>query len=44
MTVSRNADGKTQHLVVNHRPRSSVLLFARLMGDPPNGDFTDWDL
>jgi hypothetical protein len=31
-TVLRNADGKAQHLVVNHRPRSSVLLFARLMG------------
>ena len=32
VTVKRNADGKAQHLVVNHRPRSSVLLFARLMG------------
>ncbi len=32
VTVARNAAGKTQHLVVNHRPRSSVLLFARLMG------------
>jgi hypothetical protein len=32
VTVKRNAEGKTQHLVVNHRPRSSVLLFARLMG------------
>lgn len=32
VTVHRNAEGKTQHLVVNHRPRSSVLLFARLMG------------
>jgi hypothetical protein len=32
VTVKRNAAGKTQHLVVNHRPRSSVLLFARLMG------------
>jgi len=32
VTVHRNAAGKTQHLVVNHRPRSSVLLFARIMG------------
>ena len=32
VTVKRNASGKTQHLVVNHRPRSSVILFARLMG------------
>jgi hypothetical protein len=32
VTVSRNAAGKAQHLVVNHRPRSSVLLFARVMG------------
>ena len=33
VTVHRNAAGKTQHLVVNHRPRSSVLLFARLMSE-----------
>jgi hypothetical protein len=33
VTVARNADGKAQHLVVNHRPRSSVLLFARIMGE-----------
>jgi hypothetical protein len=33
VTVHRDAAGKTQHLVVNHRPRSSVLLFARLMGE-----------
>ncbi len=33
VTVARNAAGKAQHLVVNHRPRSSVLLFARLMGE-----------
>ena len=33
VTVKRNADGKAQHLVVNHRPRSSVLLFARSMGE-----------
>ncbi|MBV9333743.1 MAG: hypothetical protein JO146_07025 [Candidatus Eremiobacteraeota bacterium] len=33
VTVHRNAEGKTQHLIVNHRPRSSVLLFAQLMGE-----------
>ena len=32
VTVTRNAAGQAQHLVVNHRPRSSVLLFARVMG------------
>ena len=32
VVVKRNAEGKAQHLVVNHRPRSSVVLFARLMG------------
>lgn len=32
VTVTRNTEGKCQHLVVNHRPRSSVLLFARIMG------------
>jgi len=33
VTVTRNAAGKAQHLVVNHRPRSAVLLLARLMGE-----------
>lgn len=33
VTVTRNAEGKAQRLVVNHRPRSSVLLFARAMGE-----------
>ncbi len=33
VTVTRNATGKAQHLVVNHRPRSSVMLFARVMGE-----------
>jgi hypothetical protein len=33
VTVIRNPAGKAQHIVVNHRPRSSVLLFARLMGE-----------
>ena len=31
--VSFNPAGKAQHLVVNHRPRSSLLLFSRLMGE-----------
>jgi hypothetical protein len=31
VTVTRNAAGKAQHLVVNHRPRNSLLLFSRLM-------------
>jgi hypothetical protein len=31
--VTRNAAGETQHIVVNHRPRSSVLLLSRLMGE-----------
>jgi hypothetical protein len=33
VTVTRNAAGEAEHLVVNHRPRSSVLLLARLMGE-----------
>jgi hypothetical protein len=33
VVVARDAAGQTQHVVVNHRPRSSVLLFSRLMGE-----------
>src|SRR3954454_3625630 len=33
VTVHRNAAGQAQSIVVNHRPRSSVLLFAELMGE-----------
>jgi hypothetical protein len=33
VTVARNAAGEAQHIVVNHRPRSSVLLLARLMSE-----------
>ena len=29
--VTFNADGKAHRLVVNHRPRSSLLLLSRLM-------------
>ena len=31
--VTRNAAGKTQHIVASYRPRSSVLLFAHLLGE-----------
>jgi hypothetical protein len=31
--VTFNPGGEAQHLVVNHRPRSSMLLFSRLMGE-----------
>jgi hypothetical protein len=31
VVVNRNSAGKTQRLVVLHRPRSSLLLFSRLM-------------
>jgi hypothetical protein len=31
VVVHRNDAGQTQHVVVNHRPRSSLLLFSRLM-------------
>ena len=33
VTVTRNAAGQTQHLVVNYRPRSSMLLVSRLLGE-----------
>ena len=33
VTVHRNAAGKAQRLVVNHRPRSSFLLFAHVLGE-----------
>ena len=33
VTVTRNAAGQAQHLVVNHRPRSSVLLVSRWLGE-----------
>ena len=29
--VSFNPDGKTQHVVVNHRPRTAMLNFSRVM-------------
>jgi len=33
VVVTSNDAGLTEHIVVNHRPRSSVLLFSRLMGE-----------
>jgi hypothetical protein len=33
IVVARNAHGETQHVVVNHRPRSSLLLFSRSMNE-----------
>ena len=33
VTITRNAAGQADHVVVNHRPRSSVLLLSRLMGE-----------
>jgi hypothetical protein len=33
VTIRRNARGQAQHVVVNHRPRNSVLLLARLCGE-----------
>jgi hypothetical protein len=31
--ITRNAAGQTQHLVASYRPRSSLLLFSRLLGE-----------
>src|SRR5271165_3707245 len=31
--VIRNADGQTQHVVASYRPRSTVLLFSRLLAE-----------
>jgi hypothetical protein len=31
--VTRNAAGEAQHIVVNHRPRSSLLFVSRLLGE-----------
>jgi hypothetical protein len=33
VTITRNATGQTQHIVVNHRPLNALLLFSRLMGE-----------
>ena len=31
VAVAFNAEGQTQHIVVNHRPRSALLFFSRVM-------------
>jgi hypothetical protein len=31
--VTRNGAGKTQHIAANYRPRSSLLLLSRLLGE-----------
>ena len=31
--VTRNAAGQTEHIVANYRPRSSLLLLSRLVGE-----------
>ena len=31
--VTRNAAGQTQHIAANYRPRSSLLLLSRLLGE-----------
>ena len=31
MLVTYNLEGQTQHVVVNHRPRSAMLKFSRVM-------------
>ena len=31
--VTRNAAGQTQHIVASYRPRNSVILFSRLLGE-----------
>ena len=31
--ITRNAAGQTQHIVASYRPRSTVLLFSRLLGE-----------
>jgi hypothetical protein len=33
VVVTFNAAGETQHIAANYRPRSSLLLFSRLMGE-----------
>jgi len=43
--VTRNAAGQTQHVVASYRPRSSLIHFARLLGEkfagtPIAGHFT----
>jgi len=36
--VTRNAAEEPQHIVVNHRPRSSLLFVSRLLGEKFGGE------
>jgi hypothetical protein len=40
--ITRNADGQAQHIVANYRPRTTLLLVSRLIGehfaDSPYGE------
>ena len=33
VVITRNSDGLTQHIVGNYRPRSTLLLLSRLVGE-----------
>jgi hypothetical protein len=35
--ITHNAAGQTQHIVANYRPRSSLLLLSRLVGEKLSG-------
>ena len=41
--VTRNAAGQAQHIVANYRPRSTLVLLSRLIGEhfagTPNGEY-----
>jgi hypothetical protein len=37
VVVARNAAGQTQHVAANYRPRSSLLLLSRLVGEKVAG-------
>jgi hypothetical protein len=38
VVVNRNAAGETQRIIVNHRPRSSLLVFSHAMGEKFGGE------
>jgi hypothetical protein len=39
--IARNAAGQAQHIVANYRPRSSLLLLSRLVGEKLAGTSLD---
>lgn len=41
-TMHRNAEGKIDAVVVNHRPLSAALTFSRLIAESPIG--AEWDV